>query len=290
MSDSHRNKTLILNCNLEVKRYTDKHALPNEFDFAKEGEIQIVLENHRPLQIFLRGEPFPSFKNIFVHLWRKRLDATLIVIDALLRCNHPVSDHEVNTLRLFNKIKTAFVAQDLGFLQPKTVFVQRNFITEYIPFIESHLEYPFIMKDLKGMKGSHNFLIHSRSELLEKLSICPDGMELVFQEFIQNEFDYRFFVVKYKTRLVYKRIRPNNQTHLNNVSQGGSTEFVPLDDITHLIPPVDALCKKLHLLICGVDLLKGVDGTHYFLEANDVPGIKSFNAGEYVLEYLRSLK
>lgn len=283
-------KTLILNSSVDWKEYVTGHDHAKQFEFAKADEFQMVLEHDTHPKLFFRGEPMPDFKAIFILLWRNRMDVSVPMVRLMRDLGLPLADAEVVNINVMNKISTVVRAHALGLRIPKTVFVPRMFLTDYLSFLESHLNYPFIMKDLNGKKGQHNFLVTSRKEIVENLADSPDGMEFIFQEFIANDFDYRFLVLDYSTRLVYLRRRIDKKTHLNNIAQGGEVERVPFEDVADLLVPVENLCRDLGRSVCGVDILKGHDGLDYFLEANQGPGIKAFDAAEHVLEYLKSLE
>jgi gamma-F420-2:alpha-L-glutamate ligase len=285
-------KNLILNSSSDWKKYVEEHDSEGQFDFGKIDEFQMLIEHGKQPQLFLRGEHFPRdrYHAIFTLLWRKRVDVSVPMMKLLRDLRYPLADVEIRNSTYTNKISTVVRAHALGMRVPKTVFMPRMFLETYLPFLESQINYPLIMKDLDGKKGQHNFLVTSREEIIDILADCPDDMEFIFQEFIPNDFDYRLLVLGYSTKLVYLRRRKNNTTHLNNLAQGGEVEKVPLEHVRHLLPDVENLCRDLGRSVCGIDILKGHDGLDYFLEANQAPGIQAFDAAEHVLSYLKSLE
>jgi len=153
-------------------------------------------------------------------------------------------------------------------------------------------EYPFIMKDLMGRKGNNNFLIKSYAELKEVLTKNLE-MTFVIQPFIENNCDYRILTFDFKAKLIIKRSRTNNQTHLNNTSVGGCAEIVSMKIFDKkIIQIAQKASKVLKRNIAGVDILIDKQGKCFVLEVNPSPQLLTgsflVEKGDLLKKYLLS--
>ena len=102
------------------------------------------------------------------------------------------------------------------------------------------------------------------------------GCELLYQQFIPNDGDFRIHVVGGKAVCAYKRV-PLGDSFKANVSQGGSMEKVTdaalLQQIFLMAEKVAA--SFIGCEIVGVDLMQDKNtGDLYFIETNEIPGTK----------------
>lgn len=76
--------------------------------------------------------------------------------------------------------------------------------------------------------------------------------------------------------LVIRRIG-DGSSHLNNTSQGGAAEIVPLDEVKpHVLEVAERAAKLLRLQVAGVDVMFDErTGEAYFIEVNNAPQISS---------------
>jgi glutathione synthase/RimK-type ligase-like ATP-grasp enzyme len=132
-----------------------------------------------------------------------------------------------------------------------------------------------ILKDNRGHKGKLNFVVTSADEVL-KLARENEGVRFVLQEFIPNSGDYRVLVLSYKPVLVIKRTAGAG-SHLNNTSQGGSAELVPIDQVDPKIVEMAVKVSRAEgLEVSGVDIIIDKNtGKFYILEVNHAPQISS---------------
>jgi glutathione synthase/RimK-type ligase-like ATP-grasp enzyme len=99
--------------------------------------------------------------------------------------------------------------------------------------------------------------------------------------------DYRFLVTGGRTRLVIKRIG-SGDSHLNNTSQGATTEVVPLENIDEsVLLVVHKMSSALHREVTGIDIMfDKTTSKPYFLEANPIPQIATGSNVELKLDAL----
>lgn len=134
--------------------------------------------------------------------------------------------------------------------------------------------FPYVIKHNDGIRGLHNYLIHSPAELADVLRQDKEGF--VAQPFIDNVGELRVLTFGFgHDPLVFKKTAAAGE-YLNNTHQGGHAELLATGDIT---PGVyqDALqaSRLTGREIGGVDVLLSSDGKHYILEVNSTPAIAS---------------
>ena len=132
-----------------------------------------------------------------------------------------------------------------------------------------------VLKDNKGSKGRLNFVVFSPEQLQLIIDENP-GIFFVLQEYIPNKGDLRVLVLDEVASLVIRRTG-NGSSHLNNTSQGGVAEIVPLNDIEpDILRIAERAAKLLKLQVAGVDVMYDERTNEpYLLEVNNAPQISS---------------
>ncbi len=132
-----------------------------------------------------------------------------------------------------------------------------------------------VLKDNKGSKGRLNFVVFSPEQLQLIIDENP-GIFFVLQEYIPNKGDLRVLVLDEVASLVIRRTG-NGSSHLNNTSQGGVAEIVPLNDIeSDILRIAERAAKLLKLQVAGVDVMYDERTNEpYLLEVNNAPQISS---------------
>jgi len=155
---------------------------------------------------------------------------------------------------------------------PRTVYSSAKYLGEYINE-SGALSYPFILKDSRGKKGRDNYLVKSQRELSERLSAQPSVL-FIAQEFIENDGDYRVLVLNGKITVVIKRTA-SGDTHLNNVSQGGTARLCAIGDLSPKAQADVVSAARIESLeVAGVDIIfDKKTAKHYLLEVNRAPQI-----------------
>lgn len=138
------------------------------------------------------------------------------------------------------------------------------------------LAFPFVLKSIQAFGGNNNFLVNSYDELVAILDEHTKDT-FITQPFIPNDFDYRVLILGGEIKLVIKRSRQDDTTHLNNTSQDADAEFFSAEVLTDE-QKVDAI-RAAKLVgrdqFCGLDLLINKDtGEHVVLEVNEAPAIQ----------------
>ncbi len=278
-------KVLVLNPEAGMrKRILAERA--ETMDVAVSSDFQYVLEHGKVPKLFYHGKEIHDYSLVFFRLWTKRKEISGPLYQVFSTIGVPC-EADVLCQSHGNKITQLIKTNQAGIRIPKTVIVAYECITDQLDFIENHLTYPMIMKSVTADKGTGNYRVTSREDLIKTFQTAPQD-EYIFQECIPNSFDYRFVVLDYKTKLIYKRIRKDDSSHLNNVSTGATTELVPLGEDKSLEQLAENIAKILSRTICGVDLMLGHDEKIYFLEGNQGPGLKSFNGMDILLDFIET--
>jgi glutathione synthase/RimK-type ligase-like ATP-grasp enzyme len=138
------------------------------------------------------------------------------------------------------------------------------------------LAFPFVLKSIQAFGGNNNFLIHSYAELVAILDKHKTDT-FIAQPFIPNDFDYRVLILGGEIKLVIKRARQNDTTHLNNTSQDADADFFEADVLTEAQKndSIRAATIVGREQFCGLDLLINKEtGEHVVLEVNEAPAIQ----------------
>lgn len=137
-------------------------------------------------------------------------------------------------------------------------------------------EFPFVIKSIQAFGGNNNFLVNSYAELVRILGEHKSDT-FIAQPFIPNDFDYRVLMLGGEIKLVIKRSRQDETTHLNNTSQAASAEFFEPNVLTEQQKMDSIRAAKIvgREQFCGLDLLINKNtGEHVVLEVNEAPAIQ----------------
>jgi RimK family alpha-L-glutamate ligase len=160
-----------------------------------------------------------------------------------------------------------FLLSENGIRIPKTIF-SKTYNPNKVKVIEKVLKYPFIAK-VPGSGGKGVSLIKNRKELNNYLG--KTKAEFLFQEFIENKFDYRLLVLKNKTRVVDKRVRAEGKEFRNNACLGGTEHFLGINEVSRKIKKIaEKASKILGTQVSGVDIIQR-GKNYYVIEVNAAP-------------------
>lgn len=159
---------------------------------------------------------------------------------------------------------------------PHTFFAHTHNLQKAVKEDKLPFGYPFIIKAVAGTRGADNFLVRDKEQALAAIDAIGKR-QVVAQEFISNHGDYRVWVLGSEIGPVYYRQKQDQNTHLNNTSQGGSLTLV----LPQQVPkPVGKIARRAALLlernVAGVDIVESADEPGMFLvfEVNRAPQIE----------------
>lgn len=175
---------------------------------------------------------------------------------------------------------------------PRTAYMPLRFLKKEFANLQKIFGEKLIIKAADGKRGDDNYCITTPIEV-HKIIRKHKDQNFVIQEFIPNEADYRVLIVGNEIKLVIKRRRTDNSTHLNNTSRGANAQLV---EVTELSRRDQALCidaaQTMKREVAGVDLMYDAQTNKpYILEVNSGPQVGSgaFTEEKLVIftEYLK---
>lgn len=226
----------------------------------------------------------PGLDEIDDAFWEQYSDADLLYYrtglgDALkfelskkIGPNIRVINREVlNNALLSNKLYQALQAQKVGVKIPVTVPNRNNFAE-----LKNKLGVPFVLKGTNGIQGKEVFLIKDEEGYLSTHGTIKG--DVLSQEMIPNDGDYRVFVVGGKVSDIFKRV-PVAGDFKANISQGGSGIPVVDEELREKLSEMALkITNQLKLDIAGIDIIRHSEtGELYFIESNVNPGWKGLD-------------
>ena len=159
---------------------------------------------------------------------------------------------------------------------PQTLSAEQDLLKSMLESDELKLKYPLVMKIADATRGAANELVHDKDGALMFIKDYPEG-EILVQEYIDNDGDYRVWVLGDKLGPVFYRQRDEINTHKNNTSQGAS--LLQVRDPNEILLIKDLALNAAKLLnreIAGVDVVKrkGVDSDYRIFEVNRAPQVE----------------
>ena len=150
--------------------------------------------------------------------------------------------------------------------------------------------FPLILKGIHGSHGNHVFKVEDSKQLEEKRGMYQEG-ELLLQEYIQNDCDYRVIVIGYHALPYAIKRFPTKNDFRTNFDLGSTWQKIPLARELKSISEKSA--KILRREFAAVDIrYKGA--LPLVLEVNRRPGFTGFedattiNVAKIFLEYVQS--
>jgi RimK family alpha-L-glutamate ligase len=186
-----------------------------------------------------------------------------------------------------NKVLTNILLNKHDILQP---------YTEYYPSYGKHddiklgTSMPSVYKNKSGTHGIGATKFENDKQFKAFLKTKDSQKSLYFQKFIENKgYDFRVVVVGGKLLGTIKKTHAKGEWR-THVAYGGKVRAVDADEELKKISLKATYALNTHF--SGIDVMRGVDGKYYVLEANSVPGMSIFheatgiNIGMEILKHL----
>lgn len=179
------------------------------------------------------------------------------------------------------------------FCVPKSIFfaINQEYTDKYINILENDLWYPIIAKIPNVDKWEWVFKADNRAELNEILLLDNAKDWLLFQEYIDNNWDYRVIVIW--NDIIWSIKRYNEDSFKNNVSQWASVISYELPQFLKNIS-ID-ISNKYDNSIIWIDYFILDDGSYRVVEINSLPWYTWFESATWIsiplelLKYIKSL-
>jgi len=158
--------------------------------------------------------------------------------------------------------------------------------------IADTLGYPCLLKGVHGGLGQHVFKIKDVFQLRRTLSQYPDS-ELILQEYIPAEEDYRVLTIGFKAVPVFVSRRPRPGDFRTNFALEGEGAPHPVNEMPDLVPLAEKASRLLKREFSGVDI-RFKNNKPVILEVNRRPGFDGFelatglNIAQMILQYIVS--
>jgi len=247
------------------------------------GEVSTIYDPEK-------GYDIADFDLVVMRTVGKELECAIAVAHYLAAKNVRFTDSYTYTQGR-GKLACSFACVANGLPVPQTVYAKPKLLLEAIQ--NSDLEYPLILKADQGKKGKDNYLITSKTELQKALANCAKReIEVIAQEFIPNDGDYRILVLDGKPAFALFR-QSAGKTHLTNTSQGGTASKIAIESLDpELVTDAVHAAALEALEVAGVDVVVDKNTSkYYFLEVNRAPQIPTGAfANEKMTAYAQMIK
>ncbi|MDB5175613.1 MAG: rimK [Candidatus Saccharibacteria bacterium] len=229
-----------------------------------------------------------DYDGVFLLAWFQEKiheDTAMAVAYYAQHYNIPVMNSEALHIRSRTKLSQYVLAALNGVSSTAFVFSING---QHLLAKSDLVAMPCIVKAVMASRGRDNYLIKSREELQTVLAAQLDK-PFVLQDFVANDGDYRLIVMGNEVKLALHR-QAVEGSHLNNTSQGGSANVVPVEDLDPvMLSEAVLMAKLLRREVTGVDMI--IDLTtqkHYFLEANNMPQMSTGSAIDHKMAALNT--
>jgi len=170
-----------------------------------------------------------------------------------------------------SKMHDTLVMAEHGVPCPRT---WQLFNPRQVEALAEQLTYPCLLKGVHGARGEHAYLIHNSEQLHRRLWHYPYG-ELMLQEYLPADEDYRVMVLGYQALPVMVRRKPPKGDFRTNYSLGGSFIRCELSEFPAFKPLAQEAARALRREFTAIDLrMKGDQPV--ILEVNRQPDFEGF--------------
>ncbi|MDD3679865.1 MAG: ATP-grasp domain-containing protein [Candidatus Shapirobacteria bacterium] len=166
---------------------------------------------------------------------------------------------------------------DHGLPVPKFIYGSAEFINLW-----GHtLGFPLILKGIHGKQGRQVFLVGNKNELRLLCNRFTVGggyfkpFSFLAQEFVDNDGDYRVFILGNRVLGTIKKTRQTEGEFRNNVSLGAVVEAASLP--ANVIKMAIKAAHSCQIDIAGVDVVLDRQKKPFILEVNNAPQFIGFS-------------
>jgi RimK family alpha-L-glutamate ligase len=204
-------------------------------------------------------------------------DSYMDLISQLERIGVPCVNSRETIHICADKYWTSIKLREADVTQPRTALVRsKETLQDAIDSID--LEFPFILKTLRGSKGVGVLFVESEralDSLVSMLYKLDEDVEFVVQQYIESDHDIRVQVLGNKIMGAMKRMVIEKDFR-SNYSQGADVKPYKLTEMEEI------LCMNAHKAVNGdwtaVDFIHDDDDNPYILEVNSSPGTEGFES------------
>ncbi|RPH60434.1 MAG: ATP-grasp domain-containing protein [Chloroflexi bacterium] len=187
-----------------------------------------------------------------------------------------------------SKMHDTLVMAEHGVPCPRT---WQLFNPRQVETLAEQLTYPCLLKGVHGARGEHTYLIQNSEQLHRRLWHYPYG-ELMLQEYLPADEDYRVMVVGYRALPVMVRRKPPRDDFRTNYALGGHFIRHDLSEFPTFQTLAEQAARALRREFTAVDIrMKGDQPV--ILEVNRQPDFEGFERATHfdvaseVVRYIR---
>lgn len=256
-------------------------------------DIEMVFTS-TDMRIVIKGKDLRNFDFVWVTgSWSKR-DLAKVISLYLTHHNRPhtVVEEGAGVSKLVDM--TAFSLAKLA--QPRSYYCYKTKYLTRAEEIATVCKFPLIAKDVRGTFGRRSFLARDLRELKEGLFNADEHTEFIFQEYIDNDYDWGIIVGNGEVLSAEKSYREQNDLTFMNHASGGATEiFVQTQDVPSKVQEMAIQASRLlgltwarsDILVCKTT------GKPYILETNRSPRMTSKSTevqafAEYINAFMKT--
>jgi gamma-F420-2:alpha-L-glutamate ligase len=129
----------------------------------------------------------------------------------------------------------------------------QEFDPDRLAALADSLGYPCVLKGAHGSHGTHVHLVENPDALRKRFLNYPAG-ELMLQEYLPADEDYRLLVIGYQALPVLVSRRPAPGDFRTNVAHSGETVAHPVEAFHELVPLAEQSARILRREFAGVDI------------------------------------
>ena len=259
------------------------------FNIASLEEVELFIEKNN-VRAFVKNRPLTDYKTIFFRRVGDKRNLAFILSNIARKENIFFIDKLYRSTNEPGKLKQTAALALGGISVPKTYF-SSTYTKKSIDAAEKFLGLPMVIKISKSKKGLGVCLAKNKKEALRIIQESHRE-EIIIQEFIPNEFDYRALVLGGGIACLIKRERLDKKKEFrNNVSLGATEKFLnPLRIDGKIKEEILAAARVADIQVAGVDIVISPGNKTYIFEVNRSPAFtfdeKLSNELDLLAEYL----
>lgn len=210
-----------------------------------------------------------------------------------IRQAYPEFDRVINLAKQFTEagkvvVDHSIAAGDIG-LGKSTALNRLAEQGVIVPKPVTETSFPLVAQWVYGFGGKHTYLVQNKNDLT-KVKQLYSSEEIMFQEFIVAEFEYKVLTVGYKALPVIIKLKTNHNKFLPDFKK---YEVISPASVPAVVELAEKSAKILKRELAKADIL-AVGNQYYLLEVNRWPGLRYFetmteyNIASEFLSYIRA--
>lgn len=230
-------KILVMNSidSSRVRGFFDKITEINprlDCHFATYADVSFTVSGEAlSCSILNHGTELSDYDLIYFKTYFKHAEIAAAMTEVATMQGVEFIDKEVATYHAKTKLTQYLRLARHGIAVPDSVVIPSGYLINMYDTIQEKLGSPFVMKDVASERGESNYLVQSKEDFERvRERAVKDKTLYVCQRYVDNDGDYRVFVLNKNVEFVVGRTISSNSTHITNISQGGTATRIPLDE------------------------------------------------------------